>query len=353
MTAYPQGDQVEKTYKKRDPIPDYLKAISIIGVVLIHAEAPGSSYFRFCVPVFVGIWAIFLERAIQSSEKHIGFKLYALVREKLLYLFIPYAVWTVFYIAQQYSLDEFLNLPLHTIFFGLFGGFGFAGQYFFIVLFQLYLLFPIIRSFIKKNNFLPLTGASLLITWGLLYSLSDWPVAWKIGYRPFIYWLPYTIFGISIAKGFIKRNDALIPLIIPIVLLFPLELSRFDNGFASYNAISVSLASLLLIMTCAPAAESFKGGILSNYFNKKDSVFGRVIQYVGKNTYPIFLTNFFFLSFTKQIGPSGGDRIVAAIIAILGGLLVGEIFRRAGIGILVGTPVSTKDRALASGGGGG
>src|SRR5690606_28472152 len=129
---------------------DLVKAISIFGVVYIHSSdimkvATIQSdlikgCLRFGVPCFALCWARFIERGILKRDKYDHFGHLFI---KFIGLFKVLCIWSVLYLHVSIDFDR---LTLRDIIKCHFVGFGWQGQYFFIVLFQLFVLFPLLRS---------------------------------------------------------------------------------------------------------------------------------------------------------------------------------------------------------------
>ena len=244
----------------RDQRSDYLKAISIFGVVCIHAEIPYSDIFRFSVPVFITIWAFYYERGLLNREQHQTWK-YA--SKRFSSLFVTYLFWTSVYLLLLHSSSDWRITPIHTIIGSWFGGSGFPGQYFFLILFQLTWLLPLFRSFVNPHSvwvaFIVGLFVNILATYWLFPHNY---IAYAIGYRIFIYWLPYAFLGIALARGYPRRIPSLLPLSFLFLLLIPYDFFNatiFNNkNFlvnlppSVYLLPSVILGSFTLLVSVAP-----------------------------------------------------------------------------------------------------
>src|SRR5690606_16361966 len=113
--------------------------------------------------------------------------------------------------------------------------------YFFVLLFQMLFLFPLIRAAINAKTDWMLIVVGLLFNVIATYILSSNEVVVKLGYRVFIYWLPYVFMGIALARGYIAPNRRLLIPALGLLALAPIELARLDE-FASYIAPTVSVA---------------------------------------------------------------------------------------------------------------
>jgi hypothetical protein len=325
--------------RTRDRNFDYLKTVAILGVVYIHSGIPFSGIFRFCVPVFIGMWAFYMEQGLarRPVESH---RIYLLDRLKV--LLIPYAFWSILYISF-YPHSAWFTTPIHTIIGGWLGGYAWGGQYYFIILVQLTLLFPLIRNWINRKNFwIPIViGGTLNIV--AEYFLGTNKIIFGINDRLFIYWISYLVLGLSLYRGYIIAKPKLL---IPAFLCLPLIIleSEYWNGWSPYLGVSVTLTSLCLLLGLAPQKQS-KQSTLSD---SKISLLGKLSDLIGQNTFPIFVSNVLFLKIvdaTQQFFSLYPTELMTLLLrhivvfsfVSIGGLLVGMIFRSCHLGMLIGS----------------
>jgi len=248
--------------QKRNASADILKAMSIFAVVFIHGSflipVSQSRYdidseslrflghmLRFCVPVFIFLWAYFTEKSVlKSSEKTYYNRIYK--------LFIPFVFWSSVYFI---ILADLKNLNILTLISRHWVGYGWSGQYYFIILFQLILLFGFIRKLTLQILHYPYIIILISFCFFAIISYSNWfeiGIIGKLSYRPFIYWLPYAILGVIHAhKNIIKWS---IPIIIAYIspVLILAEIYIFNpNLLNEYMLPSVFITTILLISTTA------------------------------------------------------------------------------------------------------
>jgi surface polysaccharide O-acyltransferase-like enzyme len=109
---------------KRHQETDALKAFSIIGVIWIHSSALvqdsyikiPSSYFRFCVPVFIIISFYLLGKKKLAKESQTFKDSIKEGKNRIIRLFIPFIFWSVFYILIFHFND--FNWRNITTYFG-------------------------------------------------------------------------------------------------------------------------------------------------------------------------------------------------------------------------------------------
>lgn len=189
---------------------DFLKAVVIFGVVFIHGASClgcGSEFsdfmrkiFRFGVPCFIVIWAYFVEKSLITKDKP---QQYKYLKKRFVHLIIVFLFWSLLHFFLTADLQ---GLTLTKIITMHLSGYGWAGQYFFIILFQLIMLFPLFRM-LYVNKVLRYT---IYLLSGLLYFIyayaGDLPnFVDKLGDRPFVFWIPYVFIGMTLAQGKIVK----------------------------------------------------------------------------------------------------------------------------------------------------
>lgn len=283
---------------------DFVKAISIFGVVFIHgsyllgcvsaiSETILAS-FRFGVPCFILLWAYFFEKSYAKKDKA-GQRAYIIGRLK--HLFIVFCIWSIIYFAILADFSTITITKLATVHFS---GYGWSGQYFFIILFQLLIFYPLIRYSYSKS----ILRYSILASVIVLYILSGYFYdrlpggLQKISYRPFIYWLPYVYTGIFMARATAIRKlpviTALAVLILPVEYYF---FQLYNISHSDYITPGILIGSTLFCVS-----------IMQNDFNIKSSALYNAIAYLGSNTMVVFVSNpLLILGFAALLSPLTTD----------------------------------------------
>jgi hypothetical protein len=284
--------------KKRLLSADLLKAISIIGVVFIHGATMFgcksmfsiymSNIFRCGVPCFIIMWAYFFEKSYSSKNKDERFKY---LKKRFTHLFRVFLIWSLVYffiLVNWQTLTPIKVISIH------FSGYGWAGQYYFIVLFQLVLLYPLIRfCYLKKiiRYIVIVSSIVLYVIFAYLYSYLPGFIG-KLGDRPFVFWILYVFAGIAFARQeFIK-----VPLFFLFLIVFiPIEyymLDLFKLEHSSYILPSVLINSIII------------GAIIFQTSLKvKFVIFCKSINYMGKGVMTIFVANPLVIILIKKILP--------------------------------------------------
>jgi len=150
---------------------DYIRAISIIAVIMIHIGTSGfiirygneitlkhpmSTYYiyhqvtAFAVSAFVCISGAVL----CLKYKDINFNYLKFIGTRIWYVIVPFVVWTFIYfnLKNLITVEESgkINLPSDQLVKALLTGESYYHMYYIPMIFSLYLLFPLFRLFVKK-----------------------------------------------------------------------------------------------------------------------------------------------------------------------------------------------------------
>lgn len=250
---------------------DRLKVAAIIAVVLIHSAIllpfrptrfdfsqlaiyVAANALRFCVPVFLFLWAFFLERSIRRSGERI-------LLRRFRQLLLPFLFWTLVYFLLK---ADFSNMGPGELLIGYWTGYGWSGQYYFIILFQFLLLFPLLRRLVVRHGYSVKLIFILSVLFYLFVAYSGWaqhPLIYKLRDRMFFYWLPYVVLGIAHARANIFTLTIPRAICLWSVVLIPLEIIIFrPHTMGPYALASVFIASMALLHhALSPANRPLEG----------------------------------------------------------------------------------------------
>lgn len=341
------NDSIPKNLNSRDASADILKAVAIFAVVFIHGSSlipviPDNYHirgidknfitniFRMCVPVFIFLWAYFSEKSVLKKGK-------GTVLPRLYQLFIPFFFWSLVYFI--YTAD-FKHLGIGSMISKHWVGYGWSGQYYFIILFQLILLFGIIRMIsLRLKEYVPAIFLVSVLFYAVL-SYSGWfniGVIGKLSYRPFIYWIPYVVLGVLYAhKDIFKFSVPLWVSLLSVVLILA-EIYFLNPSLKNiYMLPSVFIVTLLMVNSMQ----------LKLTYGSLGPVTGKIVQTLAKSTLGIFCLNplvflagssaFALLGFHIQVhGIEMLMSIVSTIFIIGVCLLIINILKSVRLGILV------------------
>lgn len=273
---------------------DFLKSISIFGVVFIHSRNDNiiseitSELFRVAVPLFIVFFSYFLEKNLSSVSTKKEYN--DILKQKFFLLFLPYAFFTILYF---FILNDLSLIKPRELITGYWSGYGWSGQYFFIVLFQLILVFPLLQKIVNVKLIYIITISLFLY---LIMSYIFWNLSFvsKLSDRIFIYWLPYAILGILLYRNIDLFKNIANKLILFTIFLIPTEFfifNYFNIVHSSYVLVSVLVSSSLIAIYFI-VNENIIKKYLPDYL-KKLSI------YISNKTLGIFVLNPLFIFLLK------------------------------------------------------
>lgn len=273
---------------------DFLKFISIFGVVFIHSRNENiipeiiSGLFRVAVHLFIVFFSYFLEKNLSSVSTKKEYN--DILKQKFFLLFLPYAFFTILYF---FILNDLSLIKPRELITGYWSGYGWSGQYFFIVLFQLILVFPLLQKIVNVKLIYIITISLFLY---LIMSYIFWNLSFvsKLSDRIFIYWLPYAILGILLYRNIDLFKNIANKLILFTIFLIPTEFfifNYFNIVHSSYVLVSILVSSSLIAIYFI-VNENIIKKYLPDYL-KKLSI------YISNKTLGIFVLNPLFIFLLK------------------------------------------------------
>lgn len=273
---------------------DFLKSISIFGVVFIHSRNDNiiseitSELFRVAVPLFIVFFSYFLEKNLSSVSTKKEYN--DILKQKFFLLFLPYAFFTILYF---FILNDLSLIKPRELITGYWSGYGWSGQYFFIVLFQLILVFPLLQKIVNVKLIYIITISLFLY---LIMSYIFWNLSFvsKLSDRIFIYWLPYAILGILLYRNIDLFKNIANKFILFTIFLIPTEFfifNYFNIVHSPYVLVSVLVSSSLIAIYFI-VNENIIKKYLPDYL-KKLSI------YISNKTLGIFVLNPLFIFLLK------------------------------------------------------
>lgn len=331
----------------RDQAADVWRALAIVGVVFIHVADHTFSgsikplltgCFRWAVPVFLMLTAYFVALSVQRSPE---VRLWPFLTQRYAKLWPPFVAYSALYALLTVDWQHLTAITLLT---KHFSGYGWAGQYFFILLFQLLpVAYWLARRPLSARGVVGITVLTLGVYSLVWHCLRDHAVWTKIGERPIIYWLPYAAWGVYLAQtrpGWMPwLQQRLHPAAGVMALLILPWLASWGaqpaGSLSAYLAPSVLLTSMLMLPL---GLVLFQG------------LHAPLISYAGRHSMVIFCLNPLWTFVWQRLGlfsrlPDDGHvdvllwRTLASVIAVAATmfmcLLTGEVFKRVGLKALV------------------
>ncbi|MGN7360822.1 acyltransferase [Paenibacillus sp. SAF-054] len=169
---------------------DIFRSFAIMAVLMIHAtsqtlaETRGSSLYlpflflntfsSFAVPVFIFLSGFVLFYNYMERPLNRGL-LKSFYGKRLLYILVPYVTFTVFYFIFQLYKQNRLDMPFPQMLdeFGhdLTHGTAYTHLYYVIIMLQLYVVFPLLLGWFKKQRSIRpwLVVIGLILEWLFVY----------------------------------------------------------------------------------------------------------------------------------------------------------------------------------------
>lgn len=195
--------------RKNEHIPELqlVRALAILGVLTVHASAAASIsmlnsgyyffynfiniFMKFGTPTFILLSSFVLFYSYYNRPIN-GKLLLSFYKKRILYIIIPYIVFSVIYYAlSQYNIGKPLLSPetWNGFFNLLMAGKAYSHLYFVFISIQFYLLFPLILWLTKKKPIFVhfLIPFGFIIQWAFVFmNLYDWHVknkgSWSLSY---------------------------------------------------------------------------------------------------------------------------------------------------------------------------
>lgn len=202
--------------RQRLPEFDVIRAGAALAVIAIHVTAGymdsplaylGNHLVRFAVPLFIIISGFLLNWSVADSFE---LSTMAFYRQRLHRILLPYLTWTVIYCLLNFYLLHLHDprLLLTTIGKALLMGNAYYHLYFIPIILQLYLLYPWLKRWLKRDAHSLLwaagllTGTCQLLLYLYLLRIITLPGQYSFWYLcAFPVWLFYFVFGIFAAQN--------------------------------------------------------------------------------------------------------------------------------------------------------
>ncbi|MFT9849632.1 acyltransferase [Aneurinibacillus sp. REN35] len=195
---------------------DEIRAFAALSVIAIHTTAPyvttetagfiWNQLMRYAVPLFIILSGFLLYYADRKKER---LAYGPFMKKRVTKIFIPYVIWTVFYtcfklrdvVAEKGT--EALPDVWEAVLTYLPDGSAFVHLYFLIIMFQLYLLYPLLRLWVRRAPRQALVLSFLLTflaqTWAYIHDITKIGVQIPYVTRIFPVWLFFFILGMYTA----------------------------------------------------------------------------------------------------------------------------------------------------------
>ena len=284
---------------------DALRGIAIIGVLAIHSTGIGYTFddtsidfnatvfwrqlINFSVPVFIAISGFFLaNKKVDTKESYLKF-----IKKQIPRVLIPYLLWSVVYLGIAY----FRGAAISDLAYRLFTFTSSVPFYFIILVIEYYLLLPLLQKLGNLKGLVFAASISFICCvtiFYIKYYTNSVPLPLYItGSAPS--WLVFFVLGIYLKNHPIKlKNWTLILLLITGLLLSLVETYFLYNKF---NEMSSSVTAIKI------SSFIYSAFIILFAFKNADKVYlkSKLLIYIGKVSFGIFLSHMFFMIGTRPI----------------------------------------------------
>jgi surface polysaccharide O-acyltransferase-like enzyme len=292
---------------------DFIRVTAAISVIAIHITAPYSQnsilghfwnqLMRYAVPMFIIISGLLLYYS--SSMKAFSYTQFLSKRFKK--ILFPYILWTIIYfifknrsvlLALLKRWDEHALILSKNLLLGT----GYPHLYFVIIILQLYLLFPIIKTLLEKYRYLTLI-LSLLTTvffqtaiYLNLLGMVKLPKIFIPYYIFFPTWIFYFIFGMYFASNIDNWKKHLCSRKLSIAISWALSfiLLTIDNKFTNTFSSSLKPSVMLYCFT-----SFFLFYILFSQEKLLYSKLWSIIDWISSQSFLIYLSHLLVLNVIK------------------------------------------------------
>ena len=168
--------------KKRIAALEYIRGISMLGVIGIHTGAYSLSnpkvnihlfalleiVSRFSVPIFffVSAFGLFLNQDLTSKLNYLSF-----MSRRARTVFIPYFVWSILYMMHYTLLNRDFSIWIPTLLYEyLLFGLASSQLYFLVILLWFYALMPVWRLMVRYIIKHPLRNLSILLLLQIIFN---------------------------------------------------------------------------------------------------------------------------------------------------------------------------------------
>ena len=307
--------------KKHIPAIEYIRGVSMLGVVGIHV---GSQYLanpspntalvalfeivtRFAVPIFffVSAFGLFYHLDIKAPLDYAAF-----FRRRAQTVLVPYLVWSIFYILHYTVLfRDTMLLHFRVVAKYLFFGFGSYQLYFMVILLWFYLLMPLWVWMVRRmtpERLGVLLAAQVAFDYWSSYVVNPYAIA-----NPYLqalvvnrlnYWVMHYVFVFVLGGWlavhydkflmFIKRRRALISTFFFVSLASMLGYYYYlilVRGYDAIGAINTAHQLCPLGVIYTMAASIFLFAIFTP--DVPSAIFRKALSFLGHHSYFVYLAH--------------------------------------------------------------
>lgn len=326
--------------KQRILAMDVIRALAIIAVIFIHVTGLMLSYStfntkiymqslmanqlaRFSVPAFIALSGIGLSISYKKDQGYFKFLAHRL------YKVVPrYLVWCIIYI---YIIKK--SLQVNLVASDMLYGTAFYHLYFVPLIVEFYLIFPFVHKVIGSKLSLIL---NFIITMFILIGLHNY--VFPTGLQSFfdrknmLDWIFYFSFGAFIGNNlnmFVEKAHKFRRIIF---IAFILVVSGFIYEIILNTRMTKNLDYTTTFLRPSVVLYSVLLILFIFSINWKNNLFMKVVQYISKSSYGIYLSHALVLYYFSKYYTDNllhinsiGFGVKGFLIAFLGGIIINQV----------------------------
>lgn len=287
---------------------DFIRWIAVVSIILIHVsgryvEYKTAGFFlnqlvRFAVPAFV-ILSGYLLRYRYSPENNLSFNIY--IKRRFNKILIPYLCWTVIYLVFGSSrpvMDGFNLAALQQLAKTVLTGSAADHLYFVVIIFQMYLAYPVILYLMKRWEKAAL-AASFIATF--YFQLADYLYQYKIFLLPasgvhyygilFPTWVFYFVLGCYLQglnlENWLSRRKTVLAVLWFISYISLVFDSKLTFSFSTSIKPSIMLYAVVSYLLLFAVSLYYRGG---------ERASGKLIKWLAGQSYLVYLSHLLVLN---------------------------------------------------------
>lgn len=303
---------------------DFLRGIAILMVIGIHTYTvrPFDGFenvlligvreaLNFAVPLFLAISGFFIgKKTIEDKQNYVAF-----IKKQVPRVYLPMLVWSFPVVLLWIYKGQNILLAVGKSMAGM----AFGPYYFIPLIFQLYLLHPIIKKLALK----PILGGGILLIINAIsvllliyvFGKKSLPIVLAVG--PFIYWVIFYFIGVYLSDN--KRGYSLWVSVVFIVVGFVVQMCE-SKYLMLIGQVGVGLKL---------SSWTYAAGMVLLLFSSKmekvlssDNAIFRTIVKIGEFSFGIYLAHVYVLLFRNSFPMNESWPVSFILVAVLTTALV-------------------------------
>lgn len=276
-----------------------LRGIAILMVVAIHTKLLDSSFNLFvrqilncAVPIFFALSGFFLYKKSLDTKEQI----YSFWRKQIPKVYIPVLIWSLPWFIPDMMHGKLIQAPLFLF------SCGYSVYYFVAVIIQFYLMLPLLQRYRVGNNLV--WGAFsccisiisiIFITYVNVISGIKLPLIIRAGCS--LLWLWFFVIGCKLSQSD-RQYSLLIPIAVSIIGLIA---SYYEAHFLKENYGGGAGIKPTSFIFCAGMCYLLLSVRMEELYDKVNSKIATIIEYLGKNSFVIYLLHIHVLKYTHGV----------------------------------------------------